>query len=178
MTALKSPIDMFLHWEEHKANEVFMHQPIRREYQTYTWKEAGYEVRRMAAHLQSFGYPKGSHIAIMSKNCAHWLMADMAIWLAGYVSVPLYPNLNAETIRQILEHSECKLLFVGKLDGFAAMKPGIPKMDVIAFPHGMYGTDKEYTDWNDAIAGVEPLQGPANRAQDELATIIYTSGTT
>src|SRR5690606_2130822 len=125
-----------------------------------------------------FGYPKGSHIAIMSKNCAHWIMADMAIWLAGYVSVPLYPNLNAETVRQILEHSECKLLFVGKLDGFAAMKPGIPKLDVIAVPHGMYGTDKEYTEWNDAIAGGEPLQGNSNRSQDELATIIYTSGTT
>ena len=45
-------------------------------------------------------------------------MADFAIWMAGHVSVPLYPTLAAGTIRQILEHSESKLLFVGKLDGW------------------------------------------------------------
>ena len=55
--------------------------------------------------------------------------------MAGHVSVPLYPNLQAGTIQQILEHSEAKLLFVGKLDDWKTMKAGVPQ-DVIciAFP--------------------------------------------
>ena len=46
----------------------------------------------MAAHLQCLGLRPGSRIALFSKNTAHWLMADLAIWMAGYVSVPLYPD--------------------------------------------------------------------------------------
>jgi long-chain acyl-CoA synthetase len=41
-------------------------------------------------------------VAILSKNCAWWMMTDLAIWMAGYVSVPLYPTLAADTVRQIL----------------------------------------------------------------------------
>jgi len=68
----------------------------------------------------------GDKVALISKNTAWWLMTDFAIWLAGGVSVPLYPTLAAETIRQILTHSEATLLFIGKLDGWAGMKPGVP----------------------------------------------------
>ena len=80
----------------------------------------------MAAHLKGLGFEPGSRIGLISKNTAHWLMADFAIWMAGHVSVPLYPTLAAGTIRQILEHSEARLLFVGKLDGWEEMKRGIP----------------------------------------------------
>src|SRR5690349_10531465 len=91
-----------------------------------TWKEIVGQARRLAGHLQAQGFPAGSKIALLSKNTAWWLVCDYAIWMAGHVSVPLYPTLAAETIRQILEHSESKLLFVGKLDGFEGMKAGIP----------------------------------------------------
>src|SRR3546814_5242583 len=72
----------------------------------------------MAAHLRSFGWPAGSCIAILSKNCAQWLIADFAIWIAGHVSVPIYPTLAATSIRQILDHSHAKAIFIGKLDGW------------------------------------------------------------
>jgi long-chain acyl-CoA synthetase len=59
---------------------------------------------------------EGSKVAILSKNCAWWMMSDLAIWMAGYVSVPLYPTLAPDTITQILHHSESKACFIGKLD--------------------------------------------------------------
>ena len=43
----------------------------------------------MAAYLESKKYPKGSSIAICSKNCAWWVMADLAIWMSGHVTVPV-----------------------------------------------------------------------------------------
>lgn len=72
----------------------------------------------MAAYLKARENPAGTCIGILSKNCAQWLMMDFAVWMAGYVSVPLYPTLTAESVRQILEHCEAPLLFVGKLDGW------------------------------------------------------------
>ena len=78
----------------------------------YTWRDTLSKARCMAAYLKQQGLASGDRVAILSKNCAHWMMTDWAIWMAGYVSVPLYPTLAADTIRQILEHSEAKLLFV------------------------------------------------------------------
>src|SRR5258708_10025607 len=80
----------------------------------------------MASGLQSMGLPPRSNVAILSKNCAHWLMADLAIFMAGHVSVPLYANISALSIRQILEHSGCAAIFVGKLDEYEQQKEGIP----------------------------------------------------
>jgi long-subunit acyl-CoA synthetase (AMP-forming) len=54
-------------------------------------------------------------------------MSELAIWMAGHATVALYPTLDAQTVRYILEHSEAKLLFVGKLDTWPAMKPGVPE---------------------------------------------------
>jgi long-chain acyl-CoA synthetase len=141
-----------------------------------TWRQLDDEARRMAAHLRSLALPPGSAIAILSKNCAHWMLADLAIWLAGHVSVPLYPTLAADSVRQLLEHSEARLLFAGKLDDWAAMKPGVPAgLPCIGFP---YGSTPELPLWDAVIAATEPMKGDVQRRADELATIIYTSGTT
>ena len=91
-----------------------------------TWAQVIDEARRVANHLSGLGFAPGARIAILSKNTAHWLISDFAIWLAGFVSVPLYPTLSAGTIRPILEHSGSSLLFVGKLNGWEHLKPGIP----------------------------------------------------
>jgi long-chain acyl-CoA synthetase len=133
----------------------------------------------MAAHLQRLGLQHGDRVAILSKNTAHWLMSDYAIWLAGCVSVPLYPTLAAGTIRQILEHSESRLLFVGKLDGWDHMKPGVPAgLPCISHPLAPDDARERYPRWDDIVAGTAPLEGEPVRPGEDLSTIIYTSGTT
>jgi long-chain acyl-CoA synthetase len=92
----------------------------------YRWGEVVGQARRMAAHLRSVGIVPGDRVAILSKNTVHWMLSDYAVFMAGAVSVPLYPTLAPTTIQQILAHSGSKLLFVGKLDGWEHMKPGIP----------------------------------------------------
>jgi long-chain acyl-CoA synthetase len=165
------------HWERHASARVVLTQPLGGgATRDYTWAQLIDESRRMAAHLQSLGFEPGSRIAILSKNCAHWLMADFAIWMAGFVSVPLYPTLAAGTIRQILEHSEARLLFIGKLDGWDAMKPGVPAaLPCIAMP---LAPPTACVQWTAVVAATEPLRGEPVRDGAELATIMYTSGTT
>jgi len=170
-----SPLEMLYKWEQEKPNEIYLSQPINGTWHNWTWKEFGIEVRKMANYLKSLDLPKDSKVALLSKNCAHWMMTDMAIMMSGHISVPLYPNLNAETLGKILTHSESKLLFVGKLDNFNDMKSGIPAdMDCITFP--FYAED--YQRWDELTKEVDPMQENVIRDPNELATIIYTSGTT
>ena len=122
-----SPLHQFLKLEQKLANEVYLRQPFNGQWKEYTWKQAGNEARRIAAAIHALNLPKGSHIAILSKNCAHWMMADIAIMMAGCVSVPLYATLSAHAIQPILEHSESKAIFIGKLDDYAGQTDGIPK---------------------------------------------------
>ncbi len=168
------------HWESTTPDRMVFTQPLGGgAVTTYTWRQAMDQVRRMAAHLQSLGLQPGDKVALLSKNTAHWLMADWAIWLGGFVSVPLYPTLAAGTIRQILDHSEAKLLFVGKLDGWEGMKPGVPAgLPCISLPLAPDDAAKAYPSWDSLTAKTEPLKGNPLRSADELATIMYTSGTT
>ena len=92
-----SPLEMMYKWEEEKSNEVFLSQPINSIWNDWTWEEVMLEVRKMAAYIKSLNLEEKSKIAILSKNCAHWIMSDLAVMMSGHVSVPLYPNLSADT---------------------------------------------------------------------------------
>jgi long-chain acyl-CoA synthetase len=171
------------HWEKTAPERVAFTQPLGKEggggVRDYTWRDAMGQARRIAAYLRAQGIGEGDRVAILSKNTAHWLMSDYAIWLAGAVSVPLYPTLAAGTIRQILEHSGAKLLFVGKLDGWEGMKPGVPAgLPCISHPLSPDDAKKSYPRWDDIVAKTQPLQGNPTRPADDLGTIMYTSGTT
>ena len=171
------PLQRVYHWEHTRAHEVYLTQPMDGGVvRDYTWSQAVGEARRMAAYLQAKGWEPGTRIGILSKNCAWWIMSDLAIWMAGYVSVPLYPTLTAESVRQVLEHSEAKACFIGKLDEWPQMKPGVPDaVHCISYPAS---PKNDYATWDDIVSKTAPIEGHPTRAADELATIIYTSGTT
>jgi long-chain acyl-CoA synthetase len=164
-------------WEKQRPNAVYMTQPMGgTAVRTYTWAQTLDEARRMAAYLQSYGFPPGSKIAMLSKNCAHFVMTDLAIWMAGYVSVALYPTLQAETVRYILEHSEAKLIFIGKLDDWEAMEPGIPEgLPRLSYP---LSPPNDYPTWETLVKITPPIAGEPRRSLDETALLVYTSGST
>jgi long-chain acyl-CoA synthetase len=142
----------------------------------YTWGQVLAEARRMAAHLQSLGLERGDRVAILSKNCAHFFIAELAVWLGGYTTVAIFPTEAATTVRYVLEHSEAKVLFVGKLDSWDQQAEGVPEgVHRIAFP---LAPKTDFERWDDVIAKTEPLEGKPAREGDELAMIIYTSGST
>ena len=168
------------HWEKTSPNRVAFTQPMGGGVvQDYTWSEVADQVRRMAHYLQTQGWEPRSKIAILSKNCVWWIMSDLAIWMAGHVSVPLYPTLAAQTVRQILTHSESKACFIGKLDGWDQMKPGVPAdLPCLNYPLSPADAIKSYSGWDTICKNNAPLSGNPVRGADELATLIYTSGTT
>lgn len=93
--------------------------------QAVAWAQVMDQARRVAAHLQAKGVQPGDRVALINKNTAWWWLTGFAIWLAGGVLGPLRPTLAVSTIRQILIDSEAKLRVIGKVDGWAAMRPGV-----------------------------------------------------
>ncbi len=171
------PLERVYRWERERADRTFLTQPYDHgKVRTWTWAEAMNEARRMAAHLQTQHWEPGTRVAILSRNCAWWVMADLAIWMAGHVSVPIYPSLRSQSVRQIIEHSEAKACFLGATDEKEMAREGIPPGVCVArFPTA---GDGECPEWDDLIASVAPIPGRPKRDAGDLATIIYTSGTT
>jgi long-chain acyl-CoA synthetase len=173
---MSSTIEQFLHFEHERPNELFLHQPMGATANTWTWKEAGEAARKMANALASLGLVKGDKVAILSKNCAEWIIADLAIMFGGYVSVPLYANITAPSIRMLLEHSGSKAIIIGKLDNFAEQAAGL-SADVATIYVGAYGHTGSLM-WEALLKKHAPISAVHLAERDELITIMYTSGTT
>ncbi len=170
----------FYKWEKESANKPFLLQPFGDKWETWTWGEAGQMARKLATGLRSLGLPPKSHIGLVSKNCREWIITDLAIIMAGYISVPLFPTLTGEQISTVLDLGDVKALFVGKVEVWDDMKKGVPAdMPIIAFPH--YEGNSKVTkghQWNDFINKFEPLEEVSIPKLSDTWTIIFTSGTT
>jgi long-subunit acyl-CoA synthetase (AMP-forming) len=159
------------------ASHVYLTQPLGGgQVANYTWAQVMDQSRRMAAHLQSQGFAPGSRIAILSKNCAHFIMAELAIWMAGHTTVAIFPTETADTVKYVLEHSEASLLFVGKLDTWPHQAPGVPAgLPCIALP---LAPETNFDTWDAIVARTPPIAGQPTRQAKDLAMLMYTSGST
>lgn len=174
--AVKSPLEMFYHWEQETPNKVFLRQPKNLEWTEYTWQEVGDQVRRIAAFLKSKNYPVGSRIGIWSSNSKDWPIVDLAIMLSGHISVPIYPGQDVTSANYIFDHSETKLVFAGSFDQAANIKQAlVDGMEVV----GMLGCSVEVsTTVEDICKDFEPFADSPIPDPEGIFTIIYTSGTT
>ncbi len=174
--ANKLPLEMLYQWERQCPDRVYLRQTINREYLDFTWGEVADEARRMVTALRQLGLVAGDKVALLSKNCAQWFIADLAMQMGQYVSVPIYPTANVDTIEYVLRHSEAKAIFVGKLDDWKSQEAGVPaELLRIAFP---YDTMPAAHQWDDLLEQHEPIPDSPVQAPDSLLSLVYTSGST
>lgn len=160
-----------------RPDAVYLTQPLGAgRVDHFSFARALDEARRVAAYLRSLDLPPRSHIAIASKNCAHFFLSDLAIWMAGHVPVALYPTQDAATVRYILDHSESRLLFVGKLDAWDELRRGVPEgLPCVAYP---LAPETDYPPWSAILERYAPIPDEPRRRPDDWAYVFYTSGTT
>lgn len=166
---------LLLHNERTLNKVPYLRQPKQGKWTTYTWGEVVRQARRVAAFLLASGFRQGDKIAICSKNCAQWYIADFGISLAGMITVPLFPNQRNESIHFVLEHAEVASIFVGKVDEPSRIMGCIPKiMTVMSF--GYLDTMPNAIAW-EKIMATPPLEKVFLPEPDDIFSIIYTSGT-
>ena len=155
-------------------------------------QEFGRKVSQTASALRGWGIRKGDRIAILSENRPEWPIADMASLLLGAVTVPLYTTLTAEQTAFVLEDSRGRAIFLSSADQLRKVLSILPRtsiekivvMDPIEFT-GDLTAERAVCVKMDQIAQQYPvtvgsdLETQARSiAPDDLATIVYTSGTT
>ena len=170
----------FYEWEKQLKDKPYLKQPFGDEWEEYTWGEVGNMARRLATGLKSLNLREGAHIGIYSKNCREWIISDLAIVMAGYVSVPFFPSLNGKELAYIMDYGDVDALFIGKIETWDQIKDDLPEgMPLIKFPHydGCSNVTKGH-EWFEFIDSHEPMQNPNKPKLSDLWTIIFTSGTT
>ena len=170
----------FYEWEKKFRDNPYLRQPFGDEWEEYTWGKVGDMARRLATGLKSLGLRDGAHIGIYSKNCREWIISDLAIVMAGYVSVPFFPSLNGKELSYIMEYGDVDALFLGKIETWEDIKNDLPNdMPMITFPQykGCSKVTRGFK-WHDFINSYEPIQNPNKPKLSDLWTIIFTSGTT
>lgn len=149
-----------------------------------TWTEMALEVGRWQAAMRKEGLQPGDRVALMLRNSREWVVFDQAALGLGLVSVPLYTDDRPDNVAHIVEETQSKLLVVdGKRqwrclqevgDGFASLKRIVSLANIEA-EDGAVGPHLEsFATWSFGCHG-EPERSEA--APDELASIVYTSGT-
>lgn len=170
-------LEFFYHWEREKEDQPFLRQPSGDDWRVITWGEAGTIARSMAAALRARKLKPGSRIGILSKNCCHWILADLAITMAGHISVPIFPNLGPAQLREVLEAGEVVLLFAGKLEQWHPK--AIPAdTEVISFPHYEGNAQVQGESWKKLVSSHPPIKDSPVPDLKALWTILFTSGTT
>ena len=170
------PLQQFLAHAKARPDVPFLHQPVGGEWTTYSWSEVDVMARKVASGLYENGLVAGDRVAILGKNSAEWLIADIAILMAGMISVPIYATAGAESISHVLEHSGSRAIFVGKLDNLEAAQAAVPAdMLRIAFPYPTLDCNASWQEW---LTSYEPLEAVANPGEDDIFSIVYTSGST
>lgn len=137
------------------------------------------EVKSLAKGLISAGIKPGDAICIMSRTRYEWTMIDFAIWFAGAVSVPIYETSSASQMEWILSDSDAVALFIEDqehLDRFNSIKANLKNVR-----QAWTIDSKDFSDLHVAgeKIGDDQLETARTNAElSDLATIVYTSGTT
>ncbi|MBW8185697.1 AMP-binding protein [Shewanella nanhaiensis] len=175
-STMKTPVEMLSQWVDKQGDKTYLRQPINGQYQDFTWRDVQQQMQKIAGALRHLGLEPGDKVAVLSKNCAEWFITDLALMHGGYISVPIYPTANADTIRYVLEHSEAKAIFIGKLDYWADQEAGVGG-DILrmAMP---YETMPAQYSWQSLLKLGQPLIDVPFATPEQIMTLIYTSGST
>jgi long-chain acyl-CoA synthetase len=160
-----------------RAFEVFKY---RNSWFSRTFKESGRKILSIAGALRSIGVKKGDKVVIISQTRSEWLLTDLAIQSCGAITVPIYPNISPETASFILKDSEAKVVFAEKPKNLEKLDLSGVK-NVIIFEKDKEKESGDFILLDEFENKGENLHDKVSFEKiglDDIATIVYTSGTT
>ena len=175
---MESPtlIGQLAHWAEECPDRVWLRDLNEAGETSYSWSEAQDQVHAVAAALEK-RLGSGHSMALLSKNRAHWVLADLAVIASGNVSVPLFTTHTAATAQYILEFTDTKVLFLGETTNWDAVKEVMPEGGLVITLPGV-SCDEAHVTW-DTLLQEGQGQRPSHQGEaSDLISLVFTSGTT
>ena len=173
---------LFLERVRRSPDTVACRHFVQNVWRDITWREMLAEVARWQAALLRENFAAGDRVAIMLRNCPQWVMFEQAAMSLGLVVVPLYVVDRPDNIAYIVNDADVKVLLFETDEQWQALHTVI----------GQLGCVQRFVSLDKVSGNGEPclqsagewlppqaaLQPERERKRDELATIMYTSGTT
>ncbi len=164
-------------WAAETPDKVWLRDRSGEAFLEWTWQQARDETYAAAAWLEE-NYPKGTRMAILSRNRAHWVMADYAIIAGGHVTIPIFTTLPRDTARYVLDFSETKLLFLGESENWEELREVLPAdVQLISLP-GVGVQSRGAKTWDEIVAAGRGRSPSHECRGDDLISLVFTSGTT
>ncbi len=187
----KTITEVFKNRSQKYKNRLAAEKKKSGKWEKMTWSEYYDRARFLGIGLYSLGIKKGDMVAILSENCLEWIVTDMGALGIGAVVVPVYTTLVAEEVKYIVENSESKVIFVEnkmQLDKILSFVDEVKSLEkIVVFNNrDAKNSHPEVISFEELLAsGKDGIEKPAlfetlaaEVAPEDLATIVYTSGTT
>ncbi len=166
--------------------KTVMRRKLNGHYRDISWQQLGQRIRDFAASLIALGLQPEQQAAILTPNCPEWACADLAIMTVGGRTVPIYHTEGVKTITHILADGECRFLFTHSVllaTEVLKRREQCPSLEKIILLEGQSEAEEilSLTSFLEHGQQIEPQQVEqllqAGKRED-LATLVYTSGTT
>ena len=181
-------VAMFFEQADSKGDSAFLWKKRDGEWQSVSWTEAAQQIQLLAVGLKEYGLSAGDRVVLVGENSPEWAIADFAIMAAGGVTVPTYTTNTSSDHRHILSDSGATIAIVSNknlaeplLDAAAGIHT-LTRIITIEEIEATQNTSPAITPWHEALqqgdqAKERHLLDIQKIGQDDLACIIYTSGT-
>ena len=181
-------VTMFFTRAREKGDAPFLWTKQAGEWRSISWREAAEMVARLAAALKRLGLNRGDHVMLVSENRPEWLISDLAIMAAGCVTVPTYTTNTERDHQHILDDSAARAVIVSTPKLAGVLLPATVRtstcehvLTIEPLAPGQQAGNVRIHDWKALIDGesadVAACAAQATFARNDLACIIYTSGT-
>lgn len=178
--------DILDHLKEYGNKDILARREADGKWRKYTIEEYVEHVYAISSALLELGVKKGDKVVTIMQNRPEWNFLDMGIAMAGGIHVPVYPTLNENDYRYILNHCDTKLIVIGVEQIYKRVEPAIPDLTLqpeiftIAKIEGRRSFDElleigraNIEKWRPVIEEIKQ-----NTSPEDIGTLIYTSGTT
>jgi len=176
-TERKTALQDLAFWAREKPDAPFLIDLKGGQQTPITWAETAETVSRGARAMHAHFGGGGHKAAILSKNRAHWILADLSILASGSVAVPVFTTMRPETFHYVLDFADVELLFLGESANWAEVKAHVPDGVTIVTLPGVDPTEGDIT-WDDFLKLGDGKPAPDGHEVEDVATLIFTSGTT
>lgn len=164
------------HWASTQPDQIWMRDLVESSSVDYPWGATVAEIDRVASWLE-LAFGQGERMALLSKNRAHWIMADLAVINSGNVAVPLFTTHAQATAEYILSFTEAKVLFLGETENWSSVKTVLPEGCLLVTLPGV-ACDLPHKKWEELVADAPSEQSKYEPHPDDIISLVFTSGTT
>jgi long-chain acyl-CoA synthetase len=171
---------------KHSAELAFQHKQDGR-WIDVTWSEARDQVSKISKGLMAMGVNKGDRVSILSQTRLEWSLCDFGITSCGGVTVGIYPSNLPADCAYVIDHSDSEVIFVedsGQLEKVLSVRSDLPKLRKIVIWDGAGDPQHDLLSWSEFLdAGRDITDAQAEQrgnsvGPEDLASLVYTSGTT